>query len=74
MAYGPIDKPAETADLKFPSRTPASGDRRALLGFPARHRLLGKGVQVREKKEHLSFHMGRDAPPSLLETLYRLGG
>jgi hypothetical protein len=72
MAYRTIDKPAKAPTLKFPRRALLPRFPRAPLNDPAGLMLPIVSPPHGQEKQHLSFNMHRNPPPSLLEALYRL--
>ena len=73
LTDGPIDKPAKLSTLKFPCRAISSDLHRTFPYYPTGCvSFIIMGPLHGQEKEHLSFNMHRDVPPSLLVTLYSL--
>jgi hypothetical protein len=73
LADRAIDKPAQMPTSKLPCRTVSSHLPRTLLYHPTGRTPLLMGSLSGQEKEHLSFGIGRNVSPSLLETLYGFG-
>jgi hypothetical protein len=73
MADGPVDEPAQMADLELPGRATLSRLRRALKYGPTFRSLPG-GFCVGEQEEELPFDVDGDLSPALLKALDGLEG
>lgn len=72
LTDGSIDKPAKLSTLKLPRRTTSPDLGGALLYHPTGGVVLILGSVHGQKKEHLSFNVYGNVPPSLLKALYGL--
>ena len=70
LTDGPIDKPAKMPTLKFPRRA-ISPDLHGTFSYHPTGRVpFIMGPLHGQEKQHLSFNLHRDFPPSLLITSY----